>query len=67
MSRTIAVSGMACEACEETVEEALLSLAGVSDAVADRETGTVTVEGDTDAADLVAAIEDANYEASPPA
>jgi copper chaperone len=67
MSRTIAVDGMACGACEENVEEAVSELAGVTDAVADRETGVVTVEGAVDVDDLVAAVEAAGYEASIPA
>ncbi|MFB6122223.1 MAG: heavy-metal-associated domain-containing protein [Haloferacaceae archaeon] len=64
MSRTIAVDGMACDACEETVEEALRDVAGVTDATADREAGVVTVDGEADAVELVSAVEDAGYEAS---
>jgi copper chaperone CopZ len=64
MSRTLTVEGMSCEHCEQTVEDALEGVAGVSDASADRETEQATVEGDADPDDLVAAIEDAGYEAS---
>jgi copper chaperone CopZ len=64
MSRTLTVEGMTCGHCEQTVEEALEDVRGVTDATADRETEQVTVEGDPDPDALVAAVEDAGYEAS---
>lgn len=64
MSETITVEGMSCEHCEQTVEEALQGVEGVADASVDREAATATVEGDADVAELVAAVEDAGYEAS---
>ena len=64
MSRTLTVEGMTCEHCEQTVEEALEGVVGVTDATADRETEQVTVEGDADPDAMVAAVEDAGYEAS---
>lgn len=64
MSRTLTVKGMSCEHCEQTVEDALEGVAGVRDAAADREAERATVEGDADPDDLVAAVEDAGYEAS---
>lgn len=64
MSTTLTVEGMTCEHCEQTVEEALESVSGVRDAQADRNAEQVTVEGDAGEARLVAAVEDAGYDAS---
>lgn len=65
MSQTITVEGMSCEHCEETVEDALEAVDGVTAASADREAAaTVTVEGSAATDDLVAAVADAGYEAS---
>ena len=63
MPTTLTVDGMSCAHCEGTVEEALESVDGVTDATADREAGRATVEGAADAAALVAAVEDAGYAA----
>lgn len=63
MTTTITVEGMSCEHCEQTIEEALRGVAGVSDAHADRETEAATVEGEPDTAALVQAIENAGYTA----
>jgi len=64
MEQIIAVEGMSCEHCEQSVEEALSGVAGVTAARADRERETATVEGDADPDALVRAVEDAGYEAS---
>ena len=64
MTTTITVKGMSCEHCERTIEEALRSVAEISNARADREAERATVEGDADTAALVQAVEDAGYEAS---
>lgn len=63
-TRTLQVEGMSCGHCERTVEEALGDLSGVLEATADNEAGRVTVEGDAPPEDLVAAVEDAGYEAT---
>ena len=63
MSSTITVEGMSCGHCEQTVENALHGIDDVSDARADREAETATVEGDPDTTELVEAIEDAGYTA----
>lgn len=60
---TLTVEGMSCGHCEQTVEEALRDVNGVTDARADNETGEATVEGNADTAELVRAIEDAGYSA----
>ncbi|MGB9965304.1 heavy-metal-associated domain-containing protein [Halobacterium hubeiense] len=64
MSRTITVEGMSCGGCESTVEDALEDVAGVDSASADRERDAAAVEGDADPDALVAAVEDAGYDAS---
>lgn len=64
MSQTITVEGMSCEHCEQSVSEALKGVEGVIDATADRETASATVDGTADPDELVAAVEDAGYDAS---
>ena len=64
MVETIDVDGMSCGGCEQNVVEALENVSGVSDANADHEAGTATVEGDANTDDLVAAVQDAGYDAS---
>ncbi|WP_435362377.1 heavy-metal-associated domain-containing protein [Haloarchaeobius sp. DFWS5] len=63
MSTTITVKGMSCGHCEQTVEEALRGVSGVTDATADREVEQASVDSDADVADLVQAVEDAGYTA----
>ncbi|SEW12636.1 heavy-metal-associated domain-containing protein [Halobacterium jilantaiense] len=58
----IGVEGMSCGHCEQTVEDALADVEGVTDATADNETGEVHYEGDADATEVAAAVEDAGYE-----
>ncbi|QGN06785.1 heavy metal transporter [Halorhabdus sp. CBA1104] len=65
MSRTITVTGMSCEHCEQSVVEALEALDGVAAASADHDADEATIEGEADPGTLVAAVEDAGYEASP--
>ncbi|QKY16493.1 heavy metal-associated domain-containing protein [Halorubrum sp. CBA1229] len=64
MSRTLTVEGMSCEHCEQSVAEALEGVAGVESASADRESASATVEGDADPDALVAAVDEAGYDAS---
>ncbi|MFB6124438.1 MAG: heavy-metal-associated domain-containing protein [Halanaeroarchaeum sp.] len=64
MTTTLTVTGMSCEHCEKTVSEALLDVAGVTDASADADADVATVAGDADVDALVAAVEAAGYEAS---
>jgi copper chaperone len=62
--RTLTVTGMACDGCEQSVEDALEALDGVDHAEADHEAGTVTVdaEGAVSEADIAAAVSEAGYE-----
>ncbi|GAA0292301.1 heavy-metal-associated domain-containing protein [Halarchaeum salinum] len=64
MSETYTVTGMSCEHCEQTVEDALVALDSVKSAKADNEADTVVVEGEPDDAEVVAAVGEAGYEAS---
>lgn len=64
MSRTITVQGMSCQHCEQTVEEALEAISGVTSVTADREDGSVTIEGSAETEVLLEAVENAGYNAS---
>lgn len=64
MTTTISVKGMSCEHCEQTVEEALRDVNGITDATADHEGEQVSVEGDADITVLIQAVEDAGYTAT---
>ena len=64
MPTTITVDGMSCGHCEQTVANAIGSVPGVTDVTVDRTVGTATVDGEADVNDLVAAVENAGYEAS---
>ena len=64
MTETITVEGMSCEHCEQTVDEALRGVDGVTDVTVDREAERASVEGDPDVDELVAAVKDAGYTAN---
>lgn len=64
MSQTITVEGMSCEHCEASVADALESVTGVTAATADREAAQATVEGEAATDDLLAAVDEAGYDAS---
>lgn len=64
MTQTITVEGMTCEHCEQTVEEALEEVEGVTSATADRDSESATVEGSAEQDELVTVVEDAGYDAS---
>jgi copper chaperone len=64
MPDTITVEGMSCGGCEDAVETALRAVPGVTDAEADRDRAVAEIEGEADPATLVAAVEDAGYEAT---
>lgn len=65
MAQTLTVEGMTCEHCEQTVEEALEEVEGVTSATADRDAESATVEGSAALDELVTVVEDAGYDASP--
>ena len=64
MATRIDVTGMGCTGCAQAVEDALTSISGVTAVDVDLEDDRVTVDGDADPADLVAAIETSGYEAT---
>jgi Au+-exporting ATPase len=62
---TLPIEGMTCASCVGRVEKALKAVPGVSDAVVNLATERATVRGTADAASLIAAIENAGYDAAP--
>jgi copper ion binding protein len=61
---TYTVVGMTCEHCVRSVQEEVGQIAGVSAVDVDLASGLVTItsEGDLDATDVQAAVEEAGYE-----
>lgn len=61
------VSGMTCGHCEMSVREEVQEIAGVTDVEVSHETGqlVVTSEAGVDSAAVVAAVEEAGYQAVP--
>ena len=59
MTKTLRIEGMACPGCEKRVEKALLSVANVTAAKADRTAGeaVITADGFVLYMDLVEAVE----------
>lgn len=62
--RTIAVSGLSCDGCEQAIENALRNLEGVRRIDADHEEGAVEIDDDDDISDdeLGDEIRNAGYE-----
>ncbi|MCD2200708.1 MULTISPECIES: heavy-metal-associated domain-containing protein [unclassified Halobacterium] len=63
MTTTITVEGMTCGHCEQTVEEALEEVFGVTSVTVDRESEQASIDGEAEVTALVAAVEDAGYTA----
>jgi len=61
MTTTITVEGMSCDHCEQTVEEALEEVSGVTSVTVDRESEQASVEGEAEVTALVEAVEGAGY------
>ncbi len=62
MEQTLTVEGMSCDGCESAVVKAVSDVSGVTDVSADHEQNSVTVEGDANTDEIVAAIETAGYQ-----
>jgi Cu+-exporting ATPase len=62
--KRLSISGMSCAGCVATVENALKSVPGVTEAVVNFAEHTATVQGNVDAKALVAAITTAGYGAA---
>ena len=60
----ITIEGMTCGHCEQTVEEGLHGVPGVTDVIADREDDQASVDRDADSTALIGAVEDAGYTAN---
>ncbi|MBA4491746.1 heavy metal translocating P-type ATPase [Paracoccus sp. S1E-3] len=60
----LSVQGMTCASCVGRVEKALKAVPGVTGAAVNLATERATVQGTADAASLIAAIENAGYEAA---
>ena len=66
MQVELKIEGMTCGGCVRSVENALRRVPAVSAVAVDLAQGSARVEGDRlDAAALVAAVEDAGYDAHP--
>jgi copper chaperone len=63
MTTTLTVEGMTCGHCEQSVEDALRDVEGVTDVSVDRGAESATVEGDADTSALVTAVDEAGYTA----
>jgi len=65
MTIELEINGMSCEHCVQTVTKALLGVAGVTEAVVSlaEKRATVTAGEEVKVGDLVAAVEEAGYEA----
>ncbi len=59
----LSIEGMTCASCVGRVERALKAIPGVTEAVVNLATERATIRGTADTATLIAAIEDAGYEA----
>lgn len=57
------VSGMSCAACSSRVEKAVASLPGINSCNVSLLTNSMTVEGNADSRDIIAAVEKAGYKA----
>ncbi|MDY6776092.1 MAG: heavy-metal-associated domain-containing protein [Halobacteria archaeon] len=62
MAQTVTVEGMACDGCEENVEESVGDIDGVADVTANHEDGVVEVDGDFDIGAVERAVREAGYE-----
>ncbi|MFK0166487.1 heavy metal translocating P-type ATPase [Rhizobium sp. NPDC090279] len=60
----LSVEGMTCASCVGRVERALKAVPSVTEAAVNLATERATIKGSADAANLIAAIEDAGYEAT---
>jgi copper chaperone len=61
----LAIQGMSCGHCVGAVSKALEAVAGVESVEVSLERGEARVEGNADAAVLIAAVEEEGYEARP--
>ena len=60
---TYAVPGISCDHCKAAIEAEVAKVSGVDRVTVDVPTKTVTVSGEASRDDVVAAIDDAGYDA----
>lgn len=60
----LSIGGMSCAGCVNTVEQALQTVSGVSEARVNFAEHTATVSGEVEASTLIEAVQDAGYEAA---
>ncbi|AHG76014.1 Cation transport ATPase [Mannheimia varigena USDA-ARS-USMARC-1296] len=63
MAIKLQLDGLHCSNCVKSVEKVLNAVSGVTQAIVTLENQTAIVEGDVDAEDLIAAVEDIGFEA----
>lgn len=61
---TYTVTGMTCGHCESAVREEVGQLAGVESVEVSADTGVLTVSGEVDDAAVLAAVDEAGYQAA---
>ena len=65
MTKTYNVPGMTCGHCEAAIKSEVGDVAGVESVDVDLDTKLVTVNGEADNDAILAAIDEAGYEATP--
>lgn len=64
MTTELKITGMTCEGCVNAVKRTLSRVPGVSEVQVDLAAGRAKVQGEAAAAQLIAAVEKAGYEAA---
>lgn len=63
MKTKLKIEGMTCQNCVKHVRQALESVAGVTSAEVDLDSGLANVDGEAAVDQLIAAVQDEGYEA----
>ena len=64
MTTELKITGMTCEGCVNAVQRTLSRVPGVTEVQVDLAAGRARVQGEAAAAQLIAAVEKAGYEAA---
>lgn len=65
MTTEYVITGMNCPHCQATVTKSIAGIPGVEDVAVDLSTGIASVNGAHDAAQLIAAVRAAGFDAAP--